>query len=181
MALSPAPHRSTGVNEAYEVLGEYVQDDSRVPYWNPSDSDSMIEPGEPLPITWGTGASVAMANAAIMPGDVGMLNRYFTGDFPADLSANVLVGAEIYWDVTNKKASLVGDVTNGFLLGHASWAIDPTIKNKVPPNTAGKVLAGTTASTKIRVIGLTGPTTTKGSVTVLSLAGGPAKSSKKAD
>jgi len=172
--ISPAPARSSGVNAPYEVLGEYVQDDSRIPYHNPADSDVMIEPGEPLAVTWGAGATAVMAQAAIFPGETGTLNRYFTGDFPCDVSANVLVGAEVYWDADTKKVSLAADVTNGFLLGHASWAIDPVIRNQAPALSAGKVIAATTASTKIRVIGLTGATTLKGAVTPMSLAGAPA-------
>ncbi len=162
-------------NANYDVLAEYVQDDSRIPYYNPSDSGVMISPGEPLLVRWGPitattaddadlEARVYMAQSRIMPGEVGMLLKYFTGDFPCDVSANVTVGDEVYWDIDNDVVSLVGDVTNGFVLGDVGYAthigVTPTVDGD------DRVVSATTASEKIRVISRNEPADTKGTVVV---------------
>jgi predicted RecA/RadA family phage recombinase len=165
--ITPAPARSTGVNANYNILGHYVQDDSRIPYYNATAAAYMIEPGEPVTMTWGAGAVVLLAQTAIFPGEVGMLARYFVADFPCLFSTNVLHGAEVYWDFTNKRVALAADVTNGFALGGAIWAIDPNIKNKAPALSGTKVIAASAASTRVRVVGMLSPTTIKGTIITL--------------
>lgn len=153
-------------NDDYDVIGEYRTDDDRIPYFNPSDSGVMILPGEPMVIEQANAYYVYMAQGVIRPGKTGYLVRRFTADFPCELSADVEAGTPIYWDPSDTTASvaggakLFGDVTNGFRIGFASYAYnghtDPTI------GAGGKVVCGTTASTRIRVVSLDGAALGKG-------------------
>jgi hypothetical protein len=165
------PAQASVFNADYDIVGEYVTDDSRVPYYNPADSGVMIQPGEPVLLKWGAANNeqVFMAQGPIRPGEIGFLARFFTGDFPCDFSANVIMGAEVMWDITNKKVSLAADVTNGFILGEISYAIPSTPKPHRPPVDANdRVICATTASTKCRVISSTGVVAVnKGTVVIL--------------
>lgn len=168
MAITPAPTRAAIFNADYTNLGEYVTDDSRVPYFNPADSAVMIEPGELVLIQWAGAEQVMLAQAAIFPGEIGMLERYFVVDLPANLSADVVLGDILTWDYTDKELALDADVVNGFVAGIAIWALDPNIKNKAPVvDGNGRVVCGTTASTKARIMGSPGVSTTKGTITGL--------------
>lgn len=154
MTISPAPTQKAIFNANFDILGEYVTDDSRVPYFNPLAEDVMIEPGEPVLFVWNGGTHVMLAQRAIFPGETAFLDRYFTVDLPATLSAQVNTGDLVHWDFTNKVVAFAAvDTTNGWPLGTAIWALDPNIKNDDPAiQGTDSVIAGTTASTKIRVV-----------------------------
>lgn len=169
------PDSAAMFNEDYDILAEYVQDDSRIPLYNPSDSGEMFQPGEPIPVRWGADEDpssatddlecrVYMAQGRIKPGEIGMLLKYFTGDFPCDFSANVVLGEEVYWDVDNNVVSLEGDVTNGFVLGDISYALQANVLPTVDAN--DRVICATSASTKCRVISRNAPATVKGTVVI---------------
>ena len=183
------PTQASIFNANYASLGEYVSDDSRIPYFNPSDSGVMLQAGEPILVQWGASGEerVYLCNRPIRPGEWGELIRHFTADFPCDFSANVIAGQEVYWDEDNSVVSLVGDVTNGFVIGDLSWSIDPNIQNTAPSvDGDGRVIAGTTSTTRCRIVSRDAAATTKGTVTILALgndAKGPvmATVSKKVD
>jgi len=171
MAISPAPTRSAIFNADYTNLGEYVTDDSRVPYFNPVDSDSMIEPGELVLIAWAGAEQVMLAQAAIFPGETGMLLRYFVVDLPCTLSADVIIGDILTWDYTDGELALDADVTNGYTAGIAIWNFDP-VHQPAPAlgvDSNDRAICGTTASTKVRIMGSPGVSTTKGTITGLPL------------
>lgn len=178
--ITPPPARNTIFNEEYPALGAYVTDNSRVPYFNPSDSDEMIQPGEPFLLQVGAGAEAVLANGPIFPNEISMVLRMFTGDFPAAISADLIAGTEIYWDITNQVAAIAGAVTNGFSLGFATWAIDPNNKNERPTVDAnGRVIVAVSGDTVVRVVSDEGLATTKGTV-VIRGAATVAATSKKA-
>jgi len=168
MPITP-PAQGAMFNEDYPIIGAYVTDDDRIPYFNPANSGVMVLPGEPLLIQRGGLNFVYMAQGPIRPGEVGYLVRRFTADFPCELSANVLQGTEIWWDPSDTTASpaggakLTGNVTNGFRIGVASLAYD----GHNPPATGagGLPICGGTASTKIRVVSIDGVASVKGSYT----------------
>lgn len=162
------PAQASMFNTDYDAVGAYRSDDDRIPYFNPSDSGVLVLPGEPMIIEMANAYYVYMAQGPIRPGKIGFLIRRFTADFPCDLSANVEAGTPIYWDPSDTDASpvgsakLAGDVTNGYRIGFASYALD----NNVPTlGSGGKVLCGTTASTMIRVVSLEGAALGKGTYT----------------
>jgi hypothetical protein len=166
---STATNVASTVNEAYSRIGEYITDDSRVPYYNPSDSGVDILPGEPVVVQFGAsgGPQVMMATDIIRPGKIGMLVRYFTADLPCNLSANVVLGDELMWDIDNDVLSLAADVTNGFVVGNASYPISSNSDEMEAPTVDGndRVICGGTSSTRIRVISKPNQTvTTKGTV-----------------
>jgi hypothetical protein len=168
MAISPAPDRNTIFNADYGILGEYVQDDQRVPYFNPAASDTLIEPGEPVVIQWDGNEEVMQAQGPIWPGEWGMLVRYFTADLPCDFSASVIFGDSVMWDIDNKVVSIAADVTNGFTVGNASYHLDANIQNTAPTvDGNGRVVAATTTDTYCRVVVKPGAVTTKGTVAPL--------------
>lgn len=160
------PAEAAIFNADYDILAEYVQDDSRIPYYNPSDSGEMVQPGEPLLVKFGASAEerVYMAQGPIRPGEIGMLLKYFTGDFPCDFSGNVILGDEVMWDVDNSVVSLAADVTNGYILGDASYAIQIGVTPTVDGN--DRVVCADANSSKCRVISRNEAATTKGTVTV---------------
>lgn len=156
-------------NANYENLGHYLTDNERIPHLNPADSGELILPGEPILKQWGASGHryVFMAQGPIRPGEIGYLVRNFKAKFPADLSANVVQGAELYWDEDESVVSLVGDVTNGYRIGYADYVLDPNLKNdglEVDGN--GRVICGTDESTHVVVQSQDSNTTTKGTVTV---------------
>lgn len=176
------PAEAKVFNDDYPIMGEYVTDDSRIPYYNPEANNQLVLPGEPLLIKFGkTGdAQAMMAQGPIRPGAIGMLARYFTGDFPCDFSADVVMGTEVMWDVTANKVSLAADVLNGFVLGNISYALTSDNTNDKPDiDGNGRVICGTSTSTKCRVIGNANhAATVKGTVTTLSLPGSKAAAKK---
>ena len=171
MAITPAPNRAAIFNADYANLGEFVTDDSRVPYYNPPAEDIMLEPGEPVLFTWDGATHVMLVEAAIFPGETGTLLRYFVVDLPAVLSAQVNTGDIVFWDFTVKVvAAALLDITNGFPMGVAIWARDPNIQN-TPPTVQGtdSVVAGTTASGKIRVMVSPGARVVEGAPLILNV------------
>lgn len=165
------PDQAKVFNDDYDRLGTYITDDTRVPYYNPADSGVMVQPGEPVLMQFGASGEeqVMMAQGPIRPGELGYLARYFTGDFPCDFSANVVLGAEVMWDLDNDVVSLAADVTNGFIIGHISYAL--TSKSALTKPTVDgndRVICATSTSTKCRVIGQANTAvTTKGTVVAL--------------
>lgn len=160
-------------NEAYDRIGEYVTDDSRIPYFNPSDSGVDILPGEPVLIKFGAANAeeVCLAVDIIRPGKIGMLVRYFTVDIACDFSANVILGDEVMWDIDNSVVSLAADVTNGFTIGNITYGISSKSSEMEDPTVDGndRVICATDSSTKCRVISHAAgkASTTKGTVTIL--------------
>lgn len=161
-----SPDKATMFNESYPIVGEYVQDDSRIPYFNPADSGVTVLPGEPLVVQWNGDERVFMAQQKIEPGETGYLIRQFTADFPCDFSGNVVLGAAVGWDVTNSQVSLMADITNGFVLGNISYS-PPVKPDKPSVDGSGRVICANATSDKCRVISIEDKTTTKGTVTVL--------------
>ena len=164
-------------HDDYEILAEYVTDDSFIPYYNPEDSGQLVQPGEPLVVQFGPAgeARVYMAQGPIRPGFVGMLTKYFTGDFPCDLSADAVIGQEIAWDTDDAKAKLAGDVTNGFILGDLSYHLTSHSTARRPTvNGDGRVIAATANSNKCRVISRNEAAQIIGAVTVLGAVEAPA-------
>lgn len=156
---------ATNFNDAYSKVGVYITDDSRIPYFNPANSGVDILPGEPFVMQWGASGEeiVVMAQDIIRPGKIGMVIRYFTADLPCDFSANVILGTDVYWDIDANVVSLVGDVTNGFVVGRISYSLSS--KGSVPAvDSNGRVICGTTSTTKCRVVSVVGATTVKGTV-----------------
>jgi hypothetical protein len=155
-----SPAKAEMFNEEYPIIGRYITDDDRIPYFNPADSGLTVLPGTPLLITRGGNSLVYMAQGPISPGETGFIVRRFTADFPCDLSADVEQGTEIFWDPLDDTASpagtaaLEGDTAGGFRIGTASYAYDghktPTLGSNDLP------LCGTTASTLIRVVSMDG-------------------------
>ena len=167
---STATNKATMFGDDYDRLGHYVQDDTLVPYYNPADSGVDILPGEPILIQFGAANAerVFLSNTIIRPGEISMVKRGFTADFPCDFSANMILGDQVMWDIDTNKASLAADVTNGFILGNISYAIDSTIKNQAPAVDGNdRVICATTASTVCRVISVDAEPTVKGTVTNL--------------
>lgn len=163
---SSATTKANMFNEDYSVLGEYVSDDSRIPYYNPADSGVDLLPGEPVLVSWQGEERVFMVQDIIRPGELGYLLRRFTGDFPASLSANIVLGDELMWDIDNNVVSLAADVTNGYTIGNAVY---PCPLPGETPTVDGndQVVVGGTASTKVRVQSHVGAPTTKGTVAAL--------------
>lgn len=154
------PAQASTFNADYEIIGQYKTDDDRRPYFNPEDATTTVLPGEPMLIEEGGDQYLFMAQGPIRPGETGYLVRRFTADFPCDLSATVEEGTEIYWEPSDDAGSsvgtakLVGDVTDGFRLGVATYAYNghtnPTLGSNDRP------VCGTTDSTRIYVRSLDG-------------------------
>ena len=164
---STATTPASQFGDDYSSLGEYVQDNTLIPYFNPSDSNVDLLPGEPCIVQWGpaNGERVFLCNTICRPGQVTMLKKDFTADFPCNFSANIIHGAEVMWDIDNNVVSLAADVTNGFIIGNASFALDPTIKNATPAiDGNGRVVAATATSTVVRVVSQDAVPTIKGTV-----------------
>lgn len=170
MPISDIPAQSSMFNEDYPVVGEYRTDDDRIPFYNPANSGVMYLPGEPIRYNVGGIFYIYMVQGPIRPGKIGFIVRRFTADFPCKLTANVKEGTPIYWNPAETDASpagsaqLTGDVTNGFRIGFASYALDPRYKHTAPPMDGQEVLCGTTASKLIRVVSLDGAAVAKGTL-----------------
>lgn len=149
--------RAVVFNASYPILGKYRTDDDRIPLYNPANSGVFYRPGEPVVLSLAGASYTYMCQGPIFPGKTGMVVRRFTGEFPCDLSSQVVFGDEIWWDTDGEVAKLKGDVANGFKLGFASYDYDG---HKLPTVAGGKVVCGTTASTRIRVVSLEGTTET---------------------
>jgi hypothetical protein len=170
MPVADIPTQAEMFNEDYDIVGEYRTDDDRIPFHNPINSGVMYLPGEPIRYEVSGIFYIYMVQGPIRPGKTGYIVRRFTADFPCDLSATVVEGTPIYWNpsVTTGSpagtAQLNGDVTNGFRIGFASYAYDPKYKHTPPTLSGGKVVCGTTDSTKIRVVSLDGTALGKGTL-----------------
>ena len=144
-------------NDDYAQVGEFVGEGDLLPYYNPADSGNLIRPGEPILVAFGPAGEeqAFLSQGPIRPGDYGYLFRpgHWMADLPCTLTANVVFGQELFWDQTEDEVALEGDVTNGFLVGYAGYAIDPNAKNTAPSlDTVNRVICGGTASGNIRVI-----------------------------
>ena len=158
-------------NTAYDRVGKYVSDDTRVPYFNPSDSAITFLPGEPMVRQFGVSGAeeVMLVQDIIRPGEWGYLIRNFTADLPCDFSANVILGGEVMWDVDNDVLSLAADVTNGFVVGNASIALNAKPEALMAGTVDGndRLICATSSSTVVRVISMPNKAVTvKGTVTV---------------
>lgn len=163
--------QATQFHTAYDRVGWYVTDDTRVPFYNPADSDLDFLPGEPVLIKWGASGDeeVMMVQDVIRPGQLGFLVRHFTADFACNFSANVILGDEVMWDLDNDVLSLAADVTNGFVVGRASYPLSSNPVGLDTPSVDGndRVICATSSSTKVRVVSMPNvAVTTKGTVTI---------------
>ena len=167
----PNPEQAKIFHDDYAGLGDYVTDDTLVPYYNPADSGVMIQQGEPVLVQYGPSGEnrVFLAQKPIRPGQIGMLHKYFTVDLPCDFSANVVLGQEIVWDIDDKEVKLVGDVTNGFVVGDASYHMSAKPMPHTPAVDGNdRVICATDASTKVRVVSRATAATITGTVGALS-------------
>lgn len=164
------PNQAEIFSDDYVALGAYRNDGSRIPWYN--STALLVQPGEPLLVKWGaSGAEECFfAQEAIRPTKWGYLIRAgdWAADLPANLTANVIIGDELYWDEDNSEVALEADVTNGWLVGDAGTPIDPSESVQETPATDGngRVIVGTTSSTRIRIQSRPGASTTKGTVTI---------------
>jgi len=152
------------------VIGEYRTDNERTPRFNPEASGVMFLAGEPILLTLAGARYAFMHQGTIRPGETGYALRKFSADFPCILSADVLEGTAIYWDIDAiaagfpvGAAKLFGDLTNGYLLGYATHHY---MKNPLPEISGDKVICGTTASTTIYLTSIPIASTVKGTVPV---------------
>jgi hypothetical protein len=162
----PIPNVSRDIHGMFPetpIIGEYRTDNERTPIFNPADSGVMYLAGEPILLTLAGKLYVYMMQGVVRPGETGYAIRKFSADFPCDLSAEVAEGDAIYWDVDEDgdgfpagAAKLVGDVTNGFLLGYATHHYMKTPLPEVDGD--DKVICGDENSTYIYVTSLPGPT-----------------------
>lgn len=150
-------------NEPRVALSEMRSDGHTVPHFN-SSATLTISNGEPIPKTAGGSALVYLAQSFIPPGEWRSLVRHWDAEFPCDVSADVFDGDSVYWDVDTEKVSLVADVTNGFLLGWATYAVLPGQTPQAAED--GRVVVATATSTLIRVVATDVATTIKGIVVV---------------
>lgn len=151
------------------IIGEYRTDNERTPIYNPPDSGIMYLAGEPILLTLAGLRFVYMIQGPIRPGETGYAIRNFSADFPCELSATVVEGTPIYWDIDEDgdgfpvgAAKLNGDVTNGYVIGYATHHYTKS----APALDSGDVICGTTASTKIYITSVQDPATVKGTVPV---------------
>lgn len=145
----------TNTVEAYPLIGVYRGDNSYLPHYNQSTTQTIL-PGEPVVKAFGTENRVMISSRSIAPLEVGNVHANWVADFPCILSATVKEGDAIYWDTDAVDADhpvgaavLLGDLIDGFLLGYASYVEVPGQK---PTISTGKVVCGTAASTHIRVV-----------------------------
>lgn len=155
----------------YSKIGNYVSDDMWFPFHVPSDVATAFPPGAPILMKFGAAneEQVVMSKELIRPGDTKPVTRYFTADFPCNFSGNVILGDEVMWDVDNDVLSLAADVTNGFVVGLASYAYSsgPAVLEQPTVDGNDRVICATSTSTKVRVISLPGKAVTiKGTVTI---------------
>lgn len=154
-------------NEAYEKVGHYVTDTEMIPYYNPADSGVDILPSEPLLLLLGSDERAVLSQGVIRPGELGMVLMKYTVDLPAVISADVTVGTPIYWDFATKKAKIGGDVTNGWIVGYATFPVNQAADFAYPLDANDRVIAAASGSTWIRVYldGAGAIAVTKGTVT----------------
>jgi hypothetical protein len=162
MPITNPTRDDDGVYESYPKASVYRTDDERVPHYNEPDSGVMFLPGEPVLKEMNGDQYVFLAQGPIKPGKTGMLVYRFVAEFPCDLSADVVEGTPIYWDKDEDDdaapvglAKLEGDVTNGYLLGTATYAYDGSVAPEVDGD--GNVVCGDSNSTKIWVRSVEGP------------------------
>jgi hypothetical protein len=146
-------------NEDYPIVGRLKSDRHSVPYFNSSETLSIL-PGEPVLRPYG-GAEfwVCMAQSRIAPKDVKTVLLEFNAVFPCNFSGDVKDGDEVYWnpDDTDSgafpggRACLLAEAgSNGFLLGHATFSLDA-----MKPQTADEgdyPVVATAASTEVQVV-----------------------------
>lgn len=170
MPITETTRDKHGMYPESPVIGEYRTDNERKAFFNPEDSGEMFLAGEPILLTLAAARYAFMFQGQVRPGETGYLLRNFSADFPCILSANVLEGDAIYWDIDEDAdgfpvgaAKIAGDVTNGFLLGYATHHY---MKNPNPTLSGGKVICGTTASTSIYLTSVPIAAVVKGTVPV---------------
>lgn len=155
------PTLATRFGADYPKCGAYVTDTERFPFYNPPDSGVMYLPCEPISVVRDGVLYSCVTQGRILPGETGYVVRRYTVDLPCDLSADVAEGTAIFWEPSNTtadypagRAGLEADVTNGFLVGYATYAYSKT----VAPTLDGddKVICGDEDSTIIRVTSFEG-------------------------
>lgn len=159
------PPANTAIfNTAYTALSTIKSDGFTLPHLNTS-ATLALYPGEPFLKKQGAGAIVCLTQSLILPGEWKSVLRFWNAIFPCDFSADVKDGDAVYWDPVAEKASLVGDVTNGFLLGHATYSVEPGQKITAPAG--DRLIVATVTSTHIQVVSPVTPSITKGAVTIM--------------
>jgi len=145
----------------YPRVGQYVTDTERFPFYNPPDSGVMYLPGEPVSVERDGVLYSCVTQGRILPGETGYVVRRYTMDFPCNLSADVAEGTAIFWNPEDDnadnpagRANLEADVTNGWLIGYATYAYSKTVVPELDGD--DKVICGTEDSTIIRVTSFEG-------------------------
>lgn len=141
--------------EAYPLVGEYRGDNSFLPHYNQSTTDTIL-PGEPVIKAVGTENRVMISSRKIEPLEVGSVHANWIADFPCILSADIKEGEAVYWDLDVSTdthpvgvAVLLGDLVDGFKLGYATYKQIPGQK---PTVDTGEVVCGTSSSSTVRVV-----------------------------
>lgn len=155
------PSRNTIFNAAYEALSTMKSDGFTVPHYN-SSATLSIYPGEPFLKHQGTDPIVVIAQSEIPPGEWRSVVRFFDAVFPCDFSANVKDGDAVWWDIDDEVCKLEGDVENGFLLGNATYSVEPGQKITAVAN--DRNIVATATSTHVQVVNTMGISTVIGEV-----------------
>lgn len=118
------PNINPVFNEPYEALSTLKSDGFSVPHLNASETLAIF-PGEPILKAQGDDPIVCLAQSLIRPGEWKSVLRYWNAIFPCNFSDTVEDGDDVFWDIDDEVCKLEGDVTNGFLLGAATFSVEP--------------------------------------------------------
>ena len=155
------PNSNTIFNAPYEALSTMKSDGHTVPHLN-SSATLAIYPGEPILKNQGTEPIVCLAQSLIMPGEWKSVVRQWNAIFPCDFSADVKDGDAVYWDFDDEVCKLEGDVTNGFLLGNATWSCEPG--QAITATADDRNVVATDESTHVQVVHMITPSLVVGTV-----------------
>jgi hypothetical protein len=155
------PTRNSIFNAPYEALSAIKSDGFTLPHLN-SSATLAIYPGEPFLKAQGETAIVCLAQSMIEPGEWKSVLRFWNAIFPCDFSADVEDGDNVYWDIDDEVCKLEGDVDNGFLLGSATFSVEPG--QRVIADADGRPVVATSTSTHVQVVYQTTPSIVIGTV-----------------
>lgn len=146
-------------NESYPVVSTLKSDRHSVPFFNSSETLSIL-PGEPVLRPYGDAEFwVCLAQSRIKPKETKSVLFDWNAVFPCNFTADVQDGDEVYWnpDDTDSgafpggRACLVGDAgANGFLLGHATFSLDSC--KEVTADEGDYPVVANSASTYVQVV-----------------------------
>lgn len=155
------PSQNTIFNASYEALSTMKSDGFTVPHYN-SSATLAIYPGEPILKNQGVDPIVCLAQSLIRPGEWRSLVRHWNAIFPCDFSDDVKDGDAVWWDIDDEECKLEGDVTNGFLLGNATWSAEPG--QAITATTDDRPVVATSSSTHVQVVNMVTPSVVAGTV-----------------